>query len=136
MNPISWDEFRSQLFDILEERRAIASAFRYEQVYFFISECRRILASPGTREAQDALYAIQEEGTFLLVAGSLTKFLELFPRPQGETSRQQSPEGDADRGVVGPPPTPRQPTAQKAGAQVSSRTQASTDARRSSGRPF
>jgi hypothetical protein len=136
MNPKSWPQFRTQLFDIIEKRRAIASIFRYEQIYWFISGCRRLFASPATKEVQDELNAIQDEGTFLLVADSLTKFLTMFEEAPDETSQQPTREAAADRDVVRLPPVPHQTTAQKAGAQVSSRTQVSTDARRRSGRPF
>lgn len=75
----NWQEFRDRFFELIESRRPIASAFKYAEVYFFMSRCMTAFNSPGTDKAQKALNAIAENGSFRLVAESRCDFLAMFP---------------------------------------------------------
>ena len=138
MNPQTWNQFRAQLFTTIDERRSKVAHFKFEKMYFFISYCSKLFASPGTKEAGDALDAICDEGTFLLVADSLTSFLELFPTAETDedTNNQNGLRPSADRDVVRAIPEAQQMGVRKATPQSPVRSQANTDARRGSGRPF
>ena len=75
----NWVQFRDRLCGLIDERRAVASSFKQLQVYLFLCHCRTALASPGTEEAEQALEAIVEDGSFRLVADSRSEFLAMFP---------------------------------------------------------
>ncbi len=74
-----WPDLRDQLLELIENRRAIASTFKYSEVYFFMSRCMTAFNSPGTDKGQSALNAIADNGSFRLVADSLRDFLAMFP---------------------------------------------------------
>ncbi len=84
-----WPEFRDQLLVLIENRRSIASTFKYSDVYFFMSRCMTAFNSPGTDKAQAALNAIADNGSFRLVAESGRDFLAMFPT----TGRQPADNG-------------------------------------------
>jgi len=71
-------KFRDLLLRRIESRREIAHTFKTEDVYFFIQDCRKAYGSAGTPEAQEALRAINENGSFRLVADSRSEFLAIL----------------------------------------------------------
>lgn len=125
---IPWPQFRTQLFAKIEERRARAAMFRFEQIYWFIGRCSKLVGNPGTREAQQALEAIANEGTFLLVADSLTEFGDIVAAAQTEEPANATSNDRAARpGPQSPVSPPQQPT---------QNSHVNADARQSSGHPF
>ncbi len=122
----------------MEERRSKVALFQIEQVYFFISRCSKLFASRSTAEARGALDAISNEGTFLLVADTLTDFLVLFPTAEADedANRQAGLRPGTDHVVGRPKPEAQPATLPKAGPQPPIQSHATTEARRSSGRPF
>jgi hypothetical protein len=154
MNPTVWIKFRSQLFALIEERRAKLIAFRLEQFYLLILNCSKLFSTPRTKGAQAALSAIRDDGTFLLVADSLSAFLAMFPavvvqqdakqppaaQPEPEPTNQgadpgQQSEAVAISQVAAPKPEVHRPSAHQTDTVLSRRYQP-TDARRGSGQPF
>ena len=63
----------------MESRRSIASTFKYSEIYFFVCRCMTAFNSPGTEQAQKALNAIADSGSFRLVSDSRRDFLAMFP---------------------------------------------------------
>jgi len=76
---MSWIDFRTELFRTMEERRAKVACFQFEQHFMFVVRCSHLFNKPGTKEATDALAKIQNDGTFFMVADSLSELLMLFP---------------------------------------------------------
>ncbi len=155
MSTNTWIQFRTQLFEMMEERRAKVALFRLEQVYFFISRCSKLFTSPGAKDGQDALRAIQDEGTFLLVADSLPAFLARLralggeeeanqpvavqpdPQPTDRGARQTpQPDADVSRNAARPKPGLKRPITHCTEHQPPHHPQPTSDARRSSAGPF
>ena len=144
MSTNSWIPFRTGLFQTMEDRRAKAALFRCEQIYWFIIRCSKLCSAPGTTEAQDALKQIQDEGTFLLVADSLSEFQAMFQpaktseEPKEQVEPQPACENTAtDTKTMQNPPLPP-PASLRAGRQQvqQQRPQPVSSARQSSGRSF
>ena len=132
----------------MEGRRGKPDLFSFEQAHIFINRCSRLFKSPGTAEAEAALKAIADNGTFLLVADSLTAFVAMFPAVEGAEDAGQEPaaqsgvQAASDRTEPNPGPdasaTPDVPAPQPAFRRPGMRGagQPSSDARPSSGHPF
>ena len=155
MNTNAWIKFRNQLFQAIEERRAKLIAFRLEQFYLLILNCSKLFSTPGTKEAQAALSTIRDDGTFLLVADSLSAFLAMFPavvvqqdakqppaaQPEPEPTDQgadpgQQPEAVARNQMAATKPEGQRPSAHRTDSVPPRRYQPTSDARRGSGQPF
>jgi len=139
INP--WIEIRNELFTLMEERRPKAALFRLDQIYFFITRCSKLFGSPGSQEAQDALGAIQDDGSFLLVSDSLGAFLGIFAGGEAADSPPQPTHKPAEPvssrvGRAVPEPDLRRPTTQVSDQPVTPRSQPSSSARATSGRSF
>ena len=102
MSATPWVQFRKNLFEWIEQRWSrTAALFRQEKIHLFIIHCSRLFTAPGTTKAQEAQQAIENEGTFLLVADSLADFWALFPPLEGEADTSPEP---AQLGATAPTP--------------------------------
>jgi hypothetical protein len=134
---MTWNDFKPQLFEKMEERRARQSMFHTEQIYSFILGCAKQFNVAKKTEAQQAMNKIQDEGTFLLVADSFSEFRAMFPEIDGQ---QWEPAAPGQRRDVAASPQPHEQQVDdgahhnRQGAPA--RSQAPTDARRGSGQPF
>ena len=114
----NWPQFRDGLFELIENRRSIASTFKHSEVYFFITRCRTAFTSPGSDQAQEAQDSIADNGSFRLVAESRTDFLAMFPVAHlPEDHVDQLPESRQYGGADDQ--TPRRPAAPKIGSRGS-----------------
>lgn len=151
MKATTWIQFRTQLCNAAEERRSKVALFGLEQFYLFISRCSTLFRSPGTKDAQEALNKIQDEGTFLLVADSLRAFREMFSavQAQGDAQAEPAPAPSARpdpheapsnahglRGEATTEPQRERSVTPVAASQALYRPRSTSDARDSSGRPF
>lgn len=111
MSKLPWPQFRTQLFDKMEERRSKTSIFRFEQIYRFIECCSQLWADDETAEGQNVVLAIAHEGTFLMVADSLQEFYDLFlPVPGEQDPKMQSNQPSSQ------PPQPTRDARQRSGS--------------------
>jgi hypothetical protein len=78
----NWEEFRGQVFELIENRHAIAATFKYGDIYFFVTRCRHAFISPDSDKGQEALDLIIQNGSFRLVADTWGDFLAMFPPAQ------------------------------------------------------
>lgn len=132
---MTWTEFKPQLFEMLERRRAKAAMFRVEQWYNFVVDCSKLFNTAKPVEAERARSRIKDQGTFLLIADTLTEFLSLFP---GESESQE--DGAVhDQVAIAAQPGGAEPSTQPVARPAQNpppTLQTEASARREAGRPF
>lgn len=125
----TWAELKSELFRRMDGRRQHQSIFTSEQVYSFVLGCSKQFSAPGKTEAEQALQRIANEGTFLLVADTLSEFRQLLgisPHPRPEENPTE-PSGN---------PSNQKPANAALVQQPGHSIEASASARPRSGPPF
>jgi len=108
-NTMTWDDFLTILGDKLDQRRRQQEMFRGRQFASFIVNCSHLLHYPGSADANSAMAEIKEEGTFKLVADSVTEFTAMFPGTDSDAEPTSEEVEEQSEAAQNTPPRRSQP---------------------------
>ena len=126
---MTWNQFKPQLFELIEQRRSSFSGFGIDKIYALILGCSHRFSAQRVTEAANAMARIKNDGTFLLVADSASEFAAVLDAAAGEAEQPGNPTSKSDQDT------------QAVAAGLPPRTQSMSNpalenARRGSGEPF